>query len=53
MVLLDFSYLKTNGDWTRTGDPEPPAAEIFATTLIVVDADTLMIRAASLPTKTV
>lgn len=39
-ILLDFAYLKTDGEWGTLGDVEPPAAELFATTLIMVDSDT-------------
>ena len=53
LILLDFAYLKTDGEWCDLGEPEPVAAELYATTLIMVDADTLMMRAVSLPTKAV
>ena len=53
MILLDFAYLKTDGEWCEMGEPELVAAELYATTLIVVDSDALMMRAASLPTKAV
>jgi len=46
-------YLKTNGEWVPWGDPEPPAAEVFATTLVMIDRDTQMIRAIAMPTKVV
>ncbi|CAK0856887.1 unnamed protein product, partial [Prorocentrum cordatum] len=52
-ITLDFCYLKTNGDWTEIGELEPPAADIFATTLVMVDRDTLMFNAVSMPTKAV
>ena len=52
-ILLDFAYLKTDGEWCMLGEPEPPAAELFATTLIMVDSGTLTMRAVSLPTKAV
>ncbi|CAK0827956.1 unnamed protein product [Prorocentrum cordatum] len=52
-ITLDFCYLKTNGDWTEIGEVEPPAADIFATTLVMADRDTLMFNAVSMPTKAV
>ena len=52
-ILLDFAYLKTDGEWGAMGEDEPPPAELFATTLIMVDSDTLTIRAVSMPTKAV
>ncbi|CAK0875518.1 unnamed protein product, partial [Prorocentrum cordatum] len=52
-ITLDFCYLKTNGDWAEIGDEEPPAADIFATTLVMADRDTLMFYAVSMPTKAV
>ena len=51
--MMDFAYLKTDGEWCTLGEAEPPAAELYATTLILVDADTLMMRAVYLPTKAV
>ena len=50
-VYMDFAYMKTDGHWVDPFHPAPPAAEIFATTLILVDADTLSMRAFSMPTK--
>ena len=50
-VILDFCYLKADGEWTQAFDPEPPAAEVFAITLVMVDSDTLMMRAAFMLTK--
>ena len=41
-VVLDFAYLKTNGVWKNRDEPEPPAAEILATSLVMIDTDTLM-----------
>ncbi|CAK0815286.1 unnamed protein product, partial [Prorocentrum cordatum] len=52
-ITLDFCYLKTSGDWAEIGDEEPPAADIFATTLVMADRDTLMFNAFSMPTKAV
>ncbi|CAK0800261.1 unnamed protein product, partial [Prorocentrum cordatum] len=52
-ITLDFCYLETNGDWTEIGDEEPPAADIFATTLVMADRGTLMFNAVSMPTKAV
>ncbi|CAK0790198.1 unnamed protein product, partial [Prorocentrum cordatum] len=52
-ITLDFCYLKTNGDWTEIGDEEPPAADIFPTTLVMADRGTLMFNAVSMPTKAV
>ncbi|CAK0813201.1 unnamed protein product [Prorocentrum cordatum] len=52
-ITLDFCHLKTNGDWTETGEVEPPVADIFATTLVMADRDTLMFNAISMPTKAV
>ena len=52
-VFLDFAYLKTNGEWKNRDEPEPPAAEIFATTLVMIDTDTLMFLAVSMPRKSV
>ena len=46
-ILLDFAYLKTDGEWCMLGEVEPPPAELYATTLIMVDSDTPM------PTKAV
>ena len=45
--------MKTDGEWCTLGEPEPVAAELYATTLIMVDGDTLNIRAVSMPTKAV
>ncbi len=50
---MDFDSLKTNGEWKSCDEPEPPAAEIFATTLVMIDTDTLMFHAVSMPTKAV
>ena len=52
-ILLDFAYLKTDGEWCMLGEVEPPPAELYATTLIMVDSDTLTIRAVWMPTKAV
>ncbi|CAK0811260.1 unnamed protein product, partial [Prorocentrum cordatum] len=52
-ITMDFCYLKTNGDWAEIGEVEPPAADIFATTLVMADRDTLMFNAVSMPTKAV
>ncbi|CAK0848676.1 unnamed protein product, partial [Prorocentrum cordatum] len=52
-ITLNFCYLKTNGDWAEIGELEPPAADIFATTLVMADRDTLMFNAVSMPTKAV
>lgn len=39
-ILMDFAYLKTDGEWTEWGDGAPPAAEVFSTVLVIVDRDT-------------
>ena len=52
-VLLDFAFLKANGGWTELGDPEQPAAEIFATTLMMLDEDTKTFPAILMPTTAV
>ena len=28
LILMDFAYLKTDGEWCTLGEPEPPAAEL-------------------------
>ena len=53
LILMEIACLKTDGEWCTLGEPEPPPAELYETTLIMVDADTLMMRAVSLPTKAV
>ncbi len=52
-VVLDYAYLATNGEWKSRDEPEPPASEIFATTLVMINTDTLMFRAVSMPTKAI
>ena len=52
-ITVDFCYLKTDGDKTEIGDAEPPPAEIFATTLVMADRDTLLFNAVSVPTKSI
>ncbi|CAK0881727.1 unnamed protein product, partial [Prorocentrum cordatum] len=52
-ITLDFCYLKTNGDWAEIGGEEPPAADIFATTLVMADRGALMFNAVSMPIKAV
>ncbi|CAK0834427.1 unnamed protein product, partial [Prorocentrum cordatum] len=52
-ITLDFCYLNTNGDWAEIGSEGPPAAHIFATTLVMADGVALMFVAASMPTMAV
>ena len=52
-VLTDYTYMKTNGEFTPMGAIQPEVAELFATTLLIVDRDTLVLKAISMPTKAV
>ncbi|CAK0830838.1 unnamed protein product [Prorocentrum cordatum] len=44
---------RTSGNWADIGGEEPPAADIFATTLVMVDRGTLVFNAVSMPTSAV
>ena len=51
MVYVDYAYMKTNGEFVPTGMASPAVADLFAITLIMIDRDTLCMRAISMPTK--
>ena len=52
-VLIDFAYMKTNGEFVEIGGEAPPPAELFATSLVIVDKDTGSLRGVAMPTKAV
>ena len=53
MVYIDYAYKKTNREFVPSGMASPAVADLFAITLIMIDRDTLCMRAISMPTRTI
>ena len=51
-VMIDFAYMKTDGEFADT-DTRPSTAELYSTSLVMVDVDTGCVSAAAVPTKSV
>ena len=50
--MLDFTYMKTSGEFSGPGEV-PPQADRFSVTLIMLDRDTHIVKAAPAESKEV
>ena len=48
---MDFCYMKADGEWCNADTGKPETADLFSTTLVIVDRDTGCLRAVAVPTK--